>query len=469
MKMDTRIEINKQWIKDELQNSSDLTFKEIPYNGSTCMIVYLVTLVDTSIINEHILRPMLDSSGGSLQSDISIIGKDESDQLDIIIHAIITGKTAVQQDGSAHFLLLSSESHKDRTVDLTVNERVIRGSKQAFVELFETNINLIRTYVSSPKLAITYYEMGETAKTRVAVAYLKDSCDPALIDELHKRLMHHSHEDIEIRLGFIKRVVQDDPFSFLPLMMVTERPDRVKAFLVEGKIAIIVQDMADVIILPVSFWSFFQSTDDYNMSWAFGSLLRLLRLACFVLTLVLPALYISISTFIPYFIPTEIALTLQSALQYIAMPPIIEMLFMLLTLEIIREASIRLASPIGQTLGVVGGIILGTAVVQSNLVSTMAIIIASFTGLASFVIPSYEMNLSIRLMTYMVIFSAQLFGFVGLICCILILIIHVSRMKTLGQPYYQAAFPFIDSMRDTLYRPPSRNLVKRSRKQPSTK
>jgi spore germination protein KA len=289
------------------------------------------------------------------------------------------------------------------------------------------------------------------------------------VDKLHQKIIEHSHEDIEIRLGFLKRIAQDDRFAFLPLMLVTERPDRVKAYLAEGKIALIIQDMADVIILPVSFWAFFQSIDDYNMSWAFGSMIRLLRFTCFLLTLVLPALYISVSTFIPYLIPTEIALTLQSSLQYIAMPPIVEVLFMLLTLEIIREASIRLASPIGQTIGVVGGIILGTAVVQSNLVSTMAIIIASFTGLASFVIPSYEMNLSVRLITYPIIFSAQLFGLVGIVCCMMVFIIHLCRMKTLGSPYYQATFPFIDSMRDTLYRPPNRNLVKRSRKQPPTK
>jgi spore germination protein KA len=216
----------------------------------------------------------------------------------------------------------------------------------------------------------------------------------------------------------------------------------------------------DCLIVPVSFWAFFQTPDDYQIGWLFGSSLRFLRIVCFILTILLPGTYVALVTFDPRILPFEIALTLQSSMQYVAMPPVLEAITMLLILEILREATVRLASPIGQTIGVVGGIVIGTVVVESNLISNMMVVIVALTGVTSFIIPSYEMSNTARILTYPFIFIASFLGLIGLELTFLLMITHLARTNTMGIPYFYSGISG-DTVKDTFFRGPIRSLKKR--------
>jgi spore germination protein KA len=212
--------------------------------------------------------------------------------------------------------------------------------------------------------------------------------------------------------------------------------------------------------MPVSSWAFFQSPDDYQINWLLGSMFRLLRLACFFIALGLPGLYTSLIQYQSYMLPMTMALTLQGALKFITLHPAFELILLLLALEILREAAVRLPSPIGQVTGVVGGIIVGTSVVQSNLFSNTAVVVAAFTGMASFLIPSYEMSSSVRFINIPLILLSALFGLVGLVFSLLMINIYLCRMNSMGLPYFYPAFE--DSgVKDTLIRSPIWSLRKR--------
>ncbi|MDQ6420634.1 spore germination protein [Paenibacillus sp. LHD-117] len=456
MKVHADAERNGEWFREQLTSSSDLVLKKLTIEDYHYLMVYLEPMVDTDTINENVIKPLQENPSKPYTSVISMLDNKPTDTLEDALDAVVNGKSVIQKDGESYCLLLGTELNNDRAVNIPVNERVIRGAKQAFIESFETNIYMIRKYASSSKLAVTYHDLGGHSVTRVAIAYMKGICKQEVVEELTKRITAAEGIDATVTLGYIKGIVTGRSFSFMPPIMITERPDRVKAYLMEGKAVLIVEGSADALIVPISFWSFFQSPDDYNMNWIVGSAIRCIRLLAFLVTLALPGLYVAFTTFIPFMLPTEFALTLQSSQRYISMPPVMEVLFMMFVLEIVREAAIRLASPIAQTIGVVGGIVLGSAVVQSNIVSNTSIIVVALTGLATFVIPVYEMSASIRLYSVVVIFAAQLLGIVGMTLSILLFVIHICRMNTLGVPYFEATFPFLDQMKDTFFRTPGR-------------
>ncbi|MHA6483726.1 spore germination protein [Paenibacillus sp. strain BS8-2] len=447
---------NADWLREQLKNSSDLVLRRLHIENYEYLVTYIEALADTDSINEHLLRPMLDRPEQPFESVISIIDMEACDNLEKVLDELLTGKSAVQKDGEPRFLLMGTEINNDRAVNLPTNEKVIRGTKQAFIESFETNVYMIRTYASSKHLMVQYHNLGGMSKTKVAIAYMDNKCGPEIVKELTCRIEQFSSKDTTVTLGYVKGIILGKSYTFFPTLLETERPDRAKAYLMEGKAVIIVEGIADVLVVPISFWSFFQSPDDYNANWFVGSLFRSGRFLCLLLTLLLPAIYIVFTSFIPNVLPMPIALTLQSALKFISFTPIIEMLSMMIVFEIIREGAIRLASPIAQTIGIVGGVVLGTAIVQSNIVSNTAIITIALAGLASFAIPVYEMSSAIRIYSFVMVLSAHLFGFVGIAFGFLLLLIHLSRLRILGEPYFTAVFPFLDQMRDTLLRMPVR-------------
>ena len=328
----------------------------------------------------------------------------------------------------------------------------LRGANEAFIENLDTNINLMRKLINSSEFVVKTYTIGRLSQTRVAVMYMKSIANMAIIAEVERRLKSIDIDYVESP-GFIDEMIQENTFSLFPQLLFTERPDRARAYLMEGKAVILTAGSPDTIILPVTFWSFLQSPDDYQISWMVGTAFRLLRICCFFITIGLPAFYVAVSDYNPQLLPINFVNTLQSSLKNVTFPPVIEALAMMLMLEILREATIRLASPVGQTIGVVGGIVIGTVIVQANLVSNTAVIVAALTGLASFVLPSYEMSSAVRLLSYPALLLSSLVGLLGLAFFFMMICIHLCQMNTMGLPYYSPPFS-LDAMKDTLFRAP---------------
>src|SRR5699024_5275049 len=223
--------------------------------------------------------------------------------------------------------------------------------------------------------------------------------------------------------------------TVFPKKLYTERPDRAASYLEEGKIAVMMDNSSSACIVPISFFAFFQSPDDYNGQILDGMVFRLLRLACFFGALTFPALYIAVITFHFEIIPFEMITLVKNSIETVPFPPFYEAFIMIVTIELIREAGIRLPSPIGQTIGIVGGIIIGEAVVTAGLVSNVVVIVIALTAIMSFTISSYEMGNILRILSFPIMVAASLFGFVGIVASALIILFHLCKVKVLDTPY----------------------------------
>ncbi|MZQ81113.1 spore germination protein [Paenibacillus sp. 5J-6] len=462
MKVDPSLNVNEKSLQNMLFNSADFKSSTFQIGNSSYRLFYLDTMIELAVVQEHVIRPLLQQTEVlNLRETVSVLEFKETELLSDAVNALVEGKTVLQVDGEAKLYLLGTEAKKERAVNLPVNERVLRGSNEALIENVITNINLLRKMIVTPDLVVKYYRIGRRSNTKVALLYLQELANEQVIQEFERRIGLIDIDYVEAP-GFIQELIEDRKFSLFPQLMITERPDRVRSYLMNGKIGILTDGSPDCIITPVSFWAFLQSPDDYQIGWLLGSAFRFLRILSFIIAMSLPGMYVALVTFDPRMLPFEISLTLQSSMQYVAMPPVLEAIFMLVTLEILREATVRLASPIGQTIGVVGGIVIGTVVVQSNLVSTMMVIIVAFTAVASFSIPSYEMSSAARLLSFPFILMAATFGLIGLELSYLIVLTHLARLNTMGLPYFYSGLNKSTIM-DTFFRGPIKSLRNRTK------
>ncbi len=276
---------------------------------------------------------------------------------------------------------------------------------------------------------------------KVAIIYLKNIANDELIKEVERRISYINVDYLD-SASQLEEYIEDDPNSMFPQILTSERTDRVASNLMSGRVALLCNGSPTALVLPTTFFSFFQSPDDYNSRWILGSFYRMIRLISFFVAIGLPALYISIVSFHYEVIPIDLVFTIKGSLEYVPIPPILEAVVMQLTLELLREASIRLPSPISQTIGVVGGLVIGTAVVQAHIVSNTMIIIVASTAIASFVVPISDMGTSVRLLGFPLMISASLFGFVGIMFMFMIIFIHLCKLESFGAPYFAPFAPF---------------------------
>lgn len=459
MKADLLLEKNEKSLRGMLFNSSDFKYSDFEVGDRRYRLFYLETMIESATVQDHIIRPLLTNINGSVREAVSILDYSETDLLTDASKALVEGKTVVQINGEAKFYLLGTELTKERSVNIPLNERALRGSHEALNENINTNLNMLRKMIETPDLVVKSYQLGRRSHTKVAMLYLDSLVNEVVLAEFERRIANIDIDYVEAP-GFLQELIDVKKFKLFPKILITERPDRINSYLMDGKIAILTDGSPDCLIVPVSFWAFFQSPDDYQIGWLMGSAIRFLRILSFILAISLPGIYVALVTFDPRIVPFEIALTLQSSMQYIALPPILEAIVMLLILEILREAAVRLPSPIAQTIGVVGGIVIGTVVVQANLISNMMVIVVALTGIASFNIPSYEMSSAARMLTYPFIIMASIFGLIGLEISFILLLTHLARLDTMGIPYFYSWFTG-DTIKDTLFRFPIRSLKKR--------
>ncbi|MFP5106285.1 spore germination protein [Neobacillus sp. C211] len=459
MKADRSLDKNEKSLQEMLFHSSDFKSSDFVAGDRPFRLFYLDTMIELAVVQEHIIRPLLCNTDVSVREAVSILEYGETDLITEASTALVAGKTVIQIEGEAKFYLLGTELNKERAINFPMNERTLRGSNQALIENLDTNLNLMRKQIASPDLVVKFYQVGRRSNTKVAVLYLQSLANENVLKEFERRIDSIDIDSVEAP-GLIHEMIEDKKFSMFPKMLVTERPDRVKSYLMDGKIAILTDGSPNCLILPVSFWAFFQTPDDYQIGWLFGSALRFLRVFCFLFAISLPGTYVALVTFDPRILPFDIALTLQSSMQYIALPPVLEAVSMLFILEILREATIRLPSSIGNTIGVVGGIVIGTVVVESNLISNMMVVVVALTGIASFIIPSYEMSTAARFLTYPLIVMASIFGLFGLELSFLLVLTHLARLNTMGIPYFYSGISG-DTIKDTWFRGPIKSLKKR--------
>ncbi|MCL1695102.1 spore germination protein [Lysinibacillus sp. BPa_S21] len=452
--------LDVELVKNEIGHNWDVHVREF-HIGNTdirAAIIFLDGLSDKELIDKHILASLMGNvlkkdeqesiyeKGVFLQTFIKnevLSVSDITEEYDVkqSVGKILLGATALIIDGIPNVLMLGTVKGKSRNFEEPVSEALVRGPRLGFTETLSDNTALLRQHGENSDLSIINFQVGKRTKKELVIAYIQEIADPNLIEEVKKRIQSITIDDVA-ESGYVEQLIEDNYLSPFTQVQNTERPDRVFAALMEGRVAILLDGTPFALIVPVTFSMLLQSPEDYYERWLPSTLIRLLRYLAAAITLFAPSLYISFVSFHQGLIPTKLALSMMGTREGVPFPAIIEALIMEVAIEILREAGLRLPKPIGPTMGIVGGLVIGEAAVQAGIVSPIMVIVVALTAISSFAIPQYNAGISLRMLRFVAMFFAALFGLYGVILFFLLLCSHLVKLKSFGIPYVSPTVPY---------------------------
>lgn len=464
---------NKSIIKKALGISSDVVIRDIIIGKDTCenkaTLIFVEGLVDHNNINENILNPLMSIDTASfcdkkydLQTIKDIITIDciqEVLTFQDLYDSTLSGNTILLMPNSNKALSLNTKGWESRGISEPKTEAVVRGPREGFTETIRYNTALLRRKIKDHNLVMEKLVIGEVTKTTINIAYIKGIVNPALIDEIKNRLSRIKTDAI-LESGYIEEYIEDNPFSPFSTVANSEKPDVVAAKILEGRAAIFVDGTPFVLTVPMLFIESFQSAEDYYSRAYYTSIVRSLRFLSFLISILSPATYVALTTFHHELIPTPLLITMASAHEGIPFPSVIEVLGMGMVFEILREAGVRLPRPIGQTVSIVGALVLGEAAVTAGLVSAPVVIVIGITAIASFVTPSHA-DVAPILRLFLTI-SAGFMGGFGIIFVLLATLIHLCTLRSFGIPYFSPLEHYSpDDLKDVFVRFPMWAMINR--------
>ncbi|MBP2240343.1 spore germination protein KA [Cytobacillus eiseniae] len=442
------------------QDSSDVIFRSFVVGKIDATIIYIEGLSDTHKLDEQVLDTLLKNEFKEIDFLISIKNRLPISNIETIstfsecVNAISAGNPVLLLDGFEEALSLGLVKFEKRSIEEPQAETSIRGPREGFTESLGVNTSLLRRIIKDPALKMKAVHVGKYTKTKVMIAYIEGLIDRTLIEEIENRL-NRIHIDGVLESGYIEQFIEDSPYSPFPQLLYTERPDVASANLLEGRAILIIEGTPFSLIAPVSFFSLFQSQEDYYERFWIGTFIRSLRFLFVVISLFLPSIYVAITTFHQEMVPTDLLLSIASSREGVPFPAIVEAIMMEIAFEALREAGIRLPKQVGSAVSIVGALVIGQAAVQAGIVSAPMIIVVSITGIASFMAPRYSIGLSIRLLRFPIIFLAGFLGLIGVMLALIMIIIHLSTLRSFGVPYLSPISTLQKpSMKDTLIRSP---------------
>lgn len=473
-KLEPSLAANMKRIKDGLELCSDIVYREFTFwDGRKAELVYLDGLCDTEQIEENVVKPLMkEPETGSWEDgpasmerikDKLVYAMETSvaEMLDDVVRTIMTGVTALLIDGEAAALMVSLIKMEQRAVAEPTSEKVVRGPRDGFTESLRTNMSLIRRRIITHRLKSESFSIGELSQTQVVLMYIQGIVKNELLEEVKKRITRIKVDGI-IYSQDIEEFIEESAVSPFPQVENTERPDVASASLLEGKIVIIVNNSPIVLIVPMSYWSGLQAADDYTERPMYASLIRWLRYIFIHISLLLPSLYVALTTFHPEVIPTPLLISIASAREGVPFPAVIEAFLMEFIFEGLREAGIRLPQQVGPAVSIAGALVIGQAVVAAGIVSSSMVIIVSLTGIASFAFPMYNIGTSFRMLRFLLLFISGFIGFYGIMLFMILMTVHLVTLKPFGIPYMAPATPLEPTnLRDVLIRAPKWKMSKR--------
>lgn len=432
-------------------------------------VMYIDGMVDSPVINEFILSPLMMRNRANIFDDKQkkFVSEEKIDNVTLknfkkskeknlvdfiynslipqnsvdkvtdfsdVYSAINMGNCMLFVDSLDTAFNLDVKGFKQRNIDSPSNEVVVRGSQEAFVENIRTNTSMIRRLVNNENLVMETLTVGQITKTQVSIGYIKSLANEDLVAEVRYRINNLS-VDYLISSGQLEQLIQDSPESLFPQMVATERPDKVSNFLLEGRVVIVVNGSPYVLVAPGVFVDFITSPEDLNLKYQFSNLEKIIRLLAIFLSLLLPGIYIAVTNYHQELIPTELLFTIAAARESVPFPTFVEILLMEVSFELIREAGLRVPTPLGSTIGIVGALILGEAAVSASLVSPVLIIIIAITGICSFSIPDFSLNFTFRIYRFVYIILGYMAGFLGISFGVFIQLAIMCKLKSFGSPY----------------------------------
>jgi hypothetical protein len=433
--------VNIQFFSSIYKSSSDVIFRNLFVNERDTAIIYIEGLSDTQKLDEQVIETLIDHKGFdeknfllSVKNRLPISNIKRISTFSECVDAMATGNPILLFDGYNEAFSLGLVKFEKRSIEEPQAETSIRGPREGFTESLGVNSSLLRRIIKDPALKMKSKNVGKYTKTKVILSYVEGLANQSLVEEIENRLDRIQIDGV-LESGYIEQFIEDNHYSPFPQVLYTERPDVVCANLLEGRVVIMSEGTPFALVAPVSFFSLFQSQEDYYERFWIGTFIRTLRFLFLAVSLFLPSVYVAITSFHQEMVPADLLLSIASAREGVPFPAIIEVIMMEIAFEALREAGIRLPKQVGSAVSIVGALVIGQAAVQAGIVSAPMIIVVSITGIASFMIPRYSIGLAIRLLRFPIIILAGTLGLIGVMLAFIVLIVHLSTLKSFGLPY----------------------------------
>ena len=470
------LDVNLDYIKSRYNVliNSDIKIREFMLNAKgkqfKAFIIYIDGLVDTTSINDFILNPLMLKNFSNQNNDPQIVSEaiatnisvrkvkrfnitdyiyecllpqnsvKKISSFDEIVQNVNSGNCALFVDTINFAFDIDIKKFAQRSISEPKNEPSVRGSQEAFVENLRTNTSMIRRNINNENLIIENITIGKTNKNNCAVCYIKDIANSSLVSETKYRL-NNLNVDYVLSSSELIQLIKDDPETTLPEILTTERADKACSSLLQGRVILIYNGSPYALILPVTLFDFITSQEDMNLNYHFANLLKIIRGIAFFITLLLPGLYLAVTIYHRELLPTELLYSIVASRVNVPFPILVEILIMELSFELIREAGLRVPSPLGSTVGIVGALVLGEAAVSANIVSPILIIIVAITAISSFAIPDFSLGFHLRISRFAYTLLGSLCGFLGIGVGIFIHLITLCSLKSFGVPYLSPYMP----------------------------
>ncbi|MDY3274544.1 MAG: spore germination protein [Agathobacter sp.] len=438
-----------------------------------CFIAYIEVSVSNMLLETTALGRALAYLGEAPDEEVnSVLDKNAMGISDVTpflyvedaAQGMLTGDAILFVDGYDKALKIADKGYPGAAIKEPDSEKSIRGSREGFTDSIKMNTALIRKRLRSTRVRVKELEQGVRSHTKVDMVYMQDLANPMVLEEIQKRLEAYEIDGV-LDSGVIEQLAERKWYSPFPQFQTTQRPDRAALAVMEGRVVVLSDNSPVALILPTDFNSFIKTSDDYYNRFEEATFARILRYFAVFFSMALPGLYLAVTNFHTQILPTPLLLSFWEARIGVPFPAALEVILMELSFELLREAGVRLPGAMGNTIGIVGGLIIGQAAVDANIVSPIVVIVVAFTALCSFSIPNEEFAFSFRILKFFLIIMSAWLGFFGLLVGLLVILIHLSRLKSFGIPYLM---PFVgadlsgyEDERDSIWRAPFRRLTRR--------
>lgn len=475
-KISTDIEQNIKQFQQLFADSADIKMKEMRLGKGKrrrCFLAYIEVAVSNMLLETTALGRLLAALSELPDRDLNQVLNENAmgisdvtpyDTIEDAAQGMLTGDAILFVDGYGHALKIADKGYPGMGVQEPDSEKVIRGSKEGFTDSIKTNTALIRKRVRSTRVKVEEVQEGVRSHTAIDLVYMADLKYTSVLRQIREKITEYEIDGV-MDSGILEQLAEKKWYSPFPQFQTTQRPDRAALAVLEGRIVLLCDNSPVALILPTDLNSFLKTSDDYYNRFGVATFARILRYMAAFFAMTLPGLYLAVTNFHTQILPTPLLLSFWEARIGVPFPAALEVILMEISFELLREAGVRLPGAMGNTIGIVGGLIIGQAAVDANLVSPIVVIVVAFTALCSFSIPNEEFAFSFRILKFYVIILSAWLGFFGFLIALLTVFIHLSRLESFGIPYLM---PFVGAdvndyhdERDSIWRAPLKKMVRR--------
>lgn len=452
-------------LTDKFVNTPDLIITKFDKDNKKALIFFIAYQVESKMVEEYLYQPLLKNdmewNNASIKNEIPLSSVKTFDSIDKILTELLIGGVFIYIEGEDSVLGYLLSKKEKRSLQQSETESLVLGPKVSFTESIQTNLNIIRWTVRSKDLVLESFMVGEREPREVRLIYLNSLANETDVNTMRQRITG-LEIDVVDDISVLAQYLEDSSATIFPQFLTTELPDRFSYSINRGRVGVMVENSPTLIVAPTTFFSFFESTEDLYMRWHIGNFLRFLRFISFFLSTLLTPFYVAAVTFHYEIIPTPLLINLGESRASVPFPPVFEALILEFMIELLRESGARLPTKVGQTIGIVGGVVVGTAAVQAGITSNVLIIFVALSALASFTTPSYLMGTTSRLIRFPMLLLGGFLGLIGLIFGLAFLMIHLLKITSLGRPFLTPLYPLhIKDFTKVFFRLPIKHEYKR--------